>query len=110
MNFRLYWLFSFAVLLTSCATRNEEISFCETNLSMEKIASDLGFRMEDKAMHQYHFSNKKYEFDLLASAGEVGLYDESSYKSSSITPIWIIRGQTTEEEVESRIRIYLYGK
>ena len=68
--------------------------------------------MEDRGMHQYHFSNNKCEFDLLASSDEVALCDETSIHHSpyAFTPIWTMKGNETHEEVESKIRVYLYGR
>ena len=61
-------------------------------------------------MHQYHFNNEKYEFDLLASDEEVFLADESSLKESKFTPIYKWKGNVSPEDVVSKIRVYLYGK
>ncbi len=70
---------------------------------MKTIADDLGFQMSDRGMHDYYFYNKSRSFDLLASAGGVSMYAGSS-------KIWEIEGSTTVNEVESKIRAYLYGK
>jgi len=66
--------------------------------------------MEDRGMHQYHFYNDKYEFDILASADGVALSDESSFRGSKFIPFWTAKGDASEQEVKATIRSYIYGR